>query len=262
MRERRVAILGAGGAARSVAAALRGSGARTTIYARKADAARTVAAATGATASGWPPPNDAWDVLVNATPVGTASASASPLQLRGPLAGRLVYDLVYNPPETALLRSARALGAGTIGGLPMLIAQAAAQFEWWTGITAPTDVMRQAALTRLDASRLAGSTRLPMKQTTFEEFVDLAKRGNFVPVCKEIVADLLTPVSAFLKVAEHADYAFLLESVEGGEHVGRYSFLGKDPFLVLRANAGAVDSGARGRDDHARDAGSPKPCGR
>ena len=73
-----------------------------------------------------------------------------------------------------------------------------------------------------------------MKQTTFEEFVDLAKRATFVPVCKELVADLLTPVSAFLKIAEHSDYAFLLESVEGGEHVGRYSFLGKDPFLILR----------------------------
>src|SRR5262245_9878115 len=74
-----------------------------------------------------------------------------------------------------------------------------------------------------------------MKITSFEEFRDLARRGTFVPVCKEIVADLFTPVSAFLKIAEHADYAFLLESVEGGEHVGRYSFLGKDPFLILRA---------------------------
>jgi anthranilate synthase component I len=77
-----------------------------------------------------------------------------------------------------------------------------------------------------------------MKITSFEEFKELARRGTFVPVCKEIVADLLTPVSAFLKVAEHADYAFLLESVEGGEHVGRYSFLGKDPFLILRARGG------------------------
>ncbi|HZR26356.1 MAG TPA: anthranilate synthase component I [Vicinamibacterales bacterium] len=77
-----------------------------------------------------------------------------------------------------------------------------------------------------------------MKITSFEEFKDLARRGTFVPVCKEIVADLLTPVSAFLKIAEHADYAFLLESVEGGEHVGRYSFLGKDPFLILRARDG------------------------
>jgi anthranilate synthase component 1 len=77
-----------------------------------------------------------------------------------------------------------------------------------------------------------------MKITSFEEFTELARRGTFVPVCKEIVADLFTPVSAFLKIAEHSDYAFLLESVEGGEHVGRYSFLGKDPFLILRSRAG------------------------
>src|ERR1051326_1346879 len=84
-----------------------------------------------------------------------------------------------------------------------------------------------------------------MKITSFDEFKDLARRGTFVPVCKEIVADLLTPVSAFLKIAEHADYAFLLESVEGGEHVGRYSFLGKDPFLILRSRDGktTIDRG-------------------
>jgi anthranilate synthase component I len=77
-----------------------------------------------------------------------------------------------------------------------------------------------------------------MKQTTYDEFVDLARRGTFVPVVKEIMADLLTPVSAFLKIAEHSDYAFLFESVEGGEKIARYSFLGKDPFLVLRSRAG------------------------
>jgi len=86
-----------------------------------------------------------------------------------------------------------------------------------------------------------------MRITSFEEFKELARRGTFVPVCKEIVADLLTPVSAFLKIAEHADYAFLLESVEGGEHVGRYSFLGKDPFLILRARDGktTIDRGGQ-----------------
>ncbi|HEX4567876.1 MAG TPA: hypothetical protein VH138_14665, partial [Vicinamibacterales bacterium] len=77
-----------------------------------------------------------------------------------------------------------------------------------------------------------------MKQTTFDEFVELARRGTFVPVVKEIMADLLTPVSAYLKIAEHSDYAFLFESVEGGEQVARYSFLGKDPFLVLRSRGG------------------------
>jgi anthranilate synthase component I len=59
-----------------------------------------------------------------------------------------------------------------------------------------------------------------MRLTSYETFVELASRGTFVPVVKEIMADLLTPVSAFLKIAEHSDYAFLLESVEGGEHVG------------------------------------------
>ena len=79
-----------------------------------------------------------------------------------------------------------------------------------------------------------------MKQTTYDEFVELSRRGTFVPVVKEIIADLLTPVSAFLKVAEHSDYAFLFESVEGGERVARYSFLGKDPFLVVKARGGAT----------------------
>jgi anthranilate synthase component I len=88
----------------------------------------------------------------------------------------------------------------------------------------------------------AGCAGLPgthvMKLTSFETFVELAGRSTFVPVVKEIVADLLTPVSAFLKIAENSDYAFLLESVEGGEHVGRYSFLGKDPFVLLRSRDG------------------------
>src|SRR6476646_10452101 len=82
------------------------------------------------------------------------------------------------------------------------------------------------------------SQRTGVKQTTYEEFVELARRGTFVPVVKEIIADLLTPVSAFLKIAEHSDYAFLFESVEGGEQVARYSFLGKEPFLVLRSRQG------------------------
>jgi len=91
-----------------------------------------------------------------------------------------------------------------------------------------------------------------LKQTTFEEFVDLTRRGTFVPVVREMMADLLTPVSAFLKIAEHSDYAFLFESVEGGEQVARYSFLGKDPFLVLRSRDGRTEmdrSGVTTRTD-------------
>jgi len=82
--------------------------------------------------------------------------------------------------------------------------------------------------------------------TTLEQFRELARRGTFVPVWKEIVADMLTPVSAFLQIAEHADGAFLLESVEGGEHVARYSFLGRDPFLVVRSRGGQTILDAAG----------------
>jgi 3-dehydroquinate dehydratase / shikimate dehydrogenase len=150
LRGRRAAVLGAGGAARSVVVALAAAGAAVTVHARRPEAARTLAAATGAAAGVWPPAEDAWEVLVNTTPVGTApDRAAAPLRFSGRLDGRLVYDLVYNPADTALLRQAGALGAECLGGLPMLAAQAAAQFAWWTGLTPPDGLMARAASARL-----------------------------------------------------------------------------------------------------------------
>jgi anthranilate synthase component I len=70
----------------------------------------------------------------------------------------------------------------------------------------------------------------------FSDFSQLAKQGNFVPVYQEWVADLDTPVSAWYKVCAGQPYSFLLESVEGGEKIGRYSLLGCDPLWVLSAN--------------------------
>src|SRR5439155_12831692 len=67
----------------------------------------------------------------------------------------------------------------------------------------------------------------------------LARQGNVVPVCREILADLETPVSAFLKV-HRGSYGFLLESVEGGEQWGRYSFLGTDPARIFRVRGREV----------------------
>jgi anthranilate synthase component I len=67
----------------------------------------------------------------------------------------------------------------------------------------------------------------------FSEFVALARQGNFVPIYQEWVADLETPVSAWYKICAGQPYSFLLESVEGGENIGRYSFLGCDPVWVL-----------------------------
>jgi anthranilate synthase component I len=81
---------------------------------------------------------------------------------------------------------------------------------------------------------------MPDAFPSFAEFARLARRGNVVPVYRTVVADLLSPVSAFLKLAPQTDgrskvrsHSFLLESVEGGEHVGRYSFFGVDPFQVV-----------------------------
>jgi anthranilate synthase component 1 len=69
-------------------------------------------------------------------------------------------------------------------------------------------------------------------QPTLEQVKELTKQGNVIPIYKSVIADFLTPVSAFLKLARNQPYAFLLESVEGGETVARYSFLGCDPFLI------------------------------
>src|SRR5713101_4771182 len=75
---------------------------------------------------------------------------------------------------------------------------------------------------------------LDVTPSTFEEFEHDAERGNVVPVTRTILADLQTPLGAFLRIAGDAQHAFLLESIEGGERVARYSFLGANPWMVAR----------------------------
>ena len=75
-------------------------------------------------------------------------------------------------------------------------------------------------------------------QPSLEEVKKLQAQGNVIPVYKSVIADFLTPVSAFLKLEKDRSYAFLLESVEGGERIARYSFLGGDPFLIKRYRNG------------------------
>jgi len=148
LRGARVALLGAGGAARALLWGLREAGARVTVFARDAGRARVAAEEFGADAAPLAGASFAGrDLVVNTTPLGTRGhrepeTAATSAQLRG---ARLAYDLVYNPAETRFLREARAAGCETLGGLPMLVAQAAEQFKLWTGIEAPRDVMRAAA---------------------------------------------------------------------------------------------------------------------
>jgi shikimate 5-dehydrogenase len=141
-------ILGAGGAARAAADALTRDGCmQVTLLARDAakaaEAAEQCRCASAALAS---LPDQPWDVLVNATPVGQsphANESLVPAELLRP--ERMVFEMVYDPRETRLLREARAAGCVTVDGLDMLVAQGARQFEIWTGQDAPRDAMRAAA---------------------------------------------------------------------------------------------------------------------
>jgi shikimate dehydrogenase len=150
---RRVSILGAGGSARAVAAALASREARVTVHARDRQRAQRVADLAGGAAGEWPPARNSWDVLVNCTPVGMHPRDDESPVAAESLHDGVVYDLVYNPHMTRLLRDASAAGGQTIGGLEMLVAQAMAQFRWWTGIAAPGHVMREAALKRLSEFR-------------------------------------------------------------------------------------------------------------
>jgi anthranilate synthase component 1 len=79
-----------------------------------------------------------------------------------------------------------------------------------------------------------------MLRPSFKEFKALARNATLVPVAKSISADLLTPVSAFLSFAAQEPYSFLLESVEGGEKVGRYTFLGANPYMRLTCDEDGV----------------------
>ncbi len=84
-------------------------------------------------------------------------------------------------------------------------------------------------------------------QPDFKTFSRLAREGNLVPVYEAYTADLLTPVGAYLRIAHDAKYSFLLESVEGGETIGRYTFAGANPAEVFRARGrcGTLETGGK-----------------
>ena len=94
---------------------------------------------------------------------------------------------------------------------------------------------------------------------SFKEFQDLAQRGNLVPVYREILADEETAVTALMKISRRP-YAFLLESVEGGEKWGRYTFLGADPRVIFRVRAGGVEIQENGETKRLRPGGDPLTC--
>jgi anthranilate synthase component 1 len=91
----------------------------------------------------------------------------------------------------------------------------------------------------------------------YDHFLELTKESTIVPVYREVLVDTETPVSAYLKIRGRDRYSFLLESVEGGEKVARYSFLGVDPFLIFRSRGRSIDIEDRRRRTVERFEGDP-----
>lgn len=152
----RVAVIGAGGAARALLWALGERGARATVYARDAGRGREVADEFGAMSAALEGASFRdFDVVVNTTPLGTRGARESETpatseQLRG---ARFAYDLVYNPARTRFIKEAQEAGCHAVGGLGMLAAQAEEQFRLWTGREPPHGAMHDAA-----EGKLSGAT--------------------------------------------------------------------------------------------------------
>ncbi len=156
----RVAVLGAGGTGRTAVAALASCGATVVVYNRTRDRADALAAEFNGSAGKVVAAN--WDklcvsccqVYVNTTSLGMSpNVDASPFGDDPPTlsADTLVFDAVYNPPRTKLLRQAATAGAKTASGVNMFVRQAAAQFTTWTGRDAPVEVMREVVETRLSS---------------------------------------------------------------------------------------------------------------
>ncbi len=146
LRGRSVLLLGAGGAARAVAYAVHAQGARLLICNRSSQRGEELAAATGATcitAEALASYKGVIDTVVNTTPLGMAPhvdhSPLTPLQIPH---GAFVFDTIYNPPHTQLLRDAARRGCSTLGGEHMFLAQAAAQFELFTGHQVPQELLR------------------------------------------------------------------------------------------------------------------------
>lgn len=143
VRGARIAVIGAGGAARAICYGLSERGADLTIYARNIRKAQSLAEEFKTKTALLDSFAGEADVVINCTPIGMHghSEGQSPLKAEHLHGVKLVYDLIYTPEETALLRDAKAAGCQMLGGLAMLVGQAAEQFRLWTGSEAPVDVM-------------------------------------------------------------------------------------------------------------------------
>jgi 3-dehydroquinate dehydratase / shikimate dehydrogenase len=157
----RVLVLGAGGAGRAAVIGLKAKGAEVTIVNRTPATAAELAKQLGAkTVKRSEVAKLSFDLIFNATPVGMGPEAETPLE-ENELNTTWVFDSVYNPVDTPLLKLAQSKGCGTISGVEMFLHQAARQFEIWTGKPAPMDAIRQVLLRQLGAAGGDGADAIP-----------------------------------------------------------------------------------------------------
>ena len=143
----KVLVLGAGGAARAAVFGCRDKGAEVWILNRTPETAQKLARQSGAkTIKRDAVAKTGFDVIINATPIGMVGNKAAPLLGPEDITARIVFDLVYNPIETPLLKLARQKGLTAISGVEMFVQQGARQFEIWTGKPAPEEEMLRVVL--------------------------------------------------------------------------------------------------------------------
>jgi len=160
---RKVLILGAGGAARAVGHALIRQGAAVTLTNRNRDRGRSLAAELGCAFTSWENRGaESCEILVNCTPVGMhPNLDESPFEQHWLNDNTLVFDTVYNPEQTLLLKQAKERGCPTVSGIEMFIRQAALQFGLFTGFEAPRDYMAETLRKAMSAARTVVNTAPP-----------------------------------------------------------------------------------------------------
>src|SRR3989442_2011028 len=159
-----IMVLGAGGAARSAVLGLRDRGPEFYILNRSIGPAQKLASRARARSIKRADLKKlAFDVIINATPVGMGNTRESPLN-ENEIQTRYVFDMIYDPPETRLMKLARAREAEVIPGIEMFVHQAARQFEIWTGKPAPWDEMLRVVNLALQERAAARNTAKEVKK--------------------------------------------------------------------------------------------------
>lgn len=150
LKNKRIGVIGAGGAARAIVYGLKIKGAIIKIYNRSQDKAKLLAEEFGCGYSGLNSLEDlsTMDVIINAASLGM-NRNTSPIDIKFLNKKQIIFDIVYSPKETKLIKDAKTIGAKVIYGYEMLLYQGVEQFKLFTGLEAPVEVMRKALIDSL-----------------------------------------------------------------------------------------------------------------